>query len=281
LIGPGRVMMQLTCTDPTRSTRARRQEIPLIRTRLALFLGASAAIWSLAASPVAATPAPKAALSIDEASGSLTVKFLAQSGGMSSPVSSYLWEFGDGHATTSSSNAIVHAYSQPGTYTASVTVTDTGGQTATTSGTLVVAPCPAGTTQCRAAVQSPSGVTFIQASGPVGSAPAEVNVFSGSWRFVNCDGAITPAGSVTDSGFTGPLSVTFVYRTTNPIRVQRTCFASVVAFVDSGGASVHSGALPMCVASNPTPPCVQTIQQSGSQVTKTLLIPAGDPRFGS
>jgi PKD repeat protein len=207
---------------------------------------------------------------------------MAQAAGFASVVKSYEWTFGDGGAATTSSATIVHRYANATTYPVSVTESNANAQSATADGTLVLSACPTGTEQCRASLSTRSGVTFIQASGPIGSnASAELNLFSGSYRFNNCDSAISPAGSLTDSGFNGTVQLTFSYDTTNAVRIQRTCFASGVAFNDTSGARVHSGALPMCQTSGPIPPCVESIEVSSPKVTKVLLLPPGDPKFGS
>ena len=86
---------------------------------------------------------------------------------------------------------------------------------------------------------------------------------------------------MTDAGFTGPLTVTVEYVTADPSLVARTCFASPVPFTNSTGVVVESGALPMCDSVANRPPCVESIQTSGPKVTKTLLIPPGDPKVGA
>jgi hypothetical protein len=248
-----------------------------------LFLAATAALAVTAAlGGVSASAAsnPKAAISIQPASGPLTVEFVAQAAGFSSSPTSYSWVFGDGRSAQTTMPHRIHTYGAPGTYSVSVTETNATSQTATASGRLLLAPCPVGVGQCQAALQSPTGVSSIQASGPIGpSSGAEVDLFSGSFRFPNCDLAVTPAGSMKDSGFTGALTVVYSYNTTNPNRINRTCFASTTPFIDSAGKSVLSGPLASCQTSGP--PCVNSTQVSGTRVTKTLSVPPGDPKFGS
>ena len=89
------------------------------------------------------------------------------------------------------------------------------------------------------------------------------------------------AAALTDSGFIGNLTVPLVYLTSYPDLARTTCFSSEVAFVDAAGMVVHSGPLPMCQVVVPVPPCVVSINISGTLVTKVLLVPPGDPRVGA
>ena len=54
------------------------------------------------------------------------------------PITSWRWSFGDG--STSTDENPVHTYAQPGTYTATLTVTASDGQTAIASNQVDVAP---------------------------------------------------------------------------------------------------------------------------------------------
>ena len=67
----------------------------------------------------------------------LTVYFWGRaSGGI--PLYSYNWDFGDGQSGTGQN--LFHIYSGPGTYSATLTVTDSGGKHNTTSVTIIVIP---------------------------------------------------------------------------------------------------------------------------------------------
>lgn len=59
------------------------------------------------------------------------------SSGVVAPLSSYVWDFGDG-SPAGSGPTVSHTYAASGTYQASLTVTDTSGQSDTTKKTIVV-----------------------------------------------------------------------------------------------------------------------------------------------
>lgn len=61
------------------------------------------------------------------AAGSATGFDAAGSTDPEGTVSSYRWHFGDGHAETTTSAGVQHTYAEPGTYTATLTVTDDEG----------------------------------------------------------------------------------------------------------------------------------------------------------
>jgi hypothetical protein len=243
----------------------------------AVVIGVAAA----GAVPVGASGSPKVGLSIRTVRQGLTVSFVAQSSGFSSSVDSYAWAFGDGRSTTTSTPKVTHTYPRTSTFFPAVTATDTTGDTATASGTVALFDCPNGTTECTEALPNAATVQLLQATGPVGpSSSAGVDLFVGPFRIPNCETTIAPAVALSDTGFTGSLTVTVEYTTSRPQHITSTCFSSPVAFVNVTGHTVHNGALPMCQAT-PAPPCVQSIQSSGSEVTKVLLIPPGDPKVGA
>lgn len=103
-----------------------------------------------------ATQAPIAALSADPTSGfaPLTVRFDGSDSSDPDPndsVASYTFDFGDGsEPATQDSPTIDHTYQQPGTYQASLTVTDTNGmQSDPDTVTITVDEAPAGPSQVK------------------------------------------------------------------------------------------------------------------------------------
>ena len=124
--------------------------------------------------------APGADFEADEVSGTapLTVNFDGSaSADVDGTIASYAWNFGNGQNGT---GAIPPAatYTFPGTYTATLTVTDNKGATGTATKTITVTPPPN---------QSPTG--NVSASTAVGNAPLLVQLSSAGSN--DPDGAIT------------------------------------------------------------------------------------------
>ena len=229
----------------------------------------------------AASGSPEAAFSINPVHRPLTVKFIAKSANFPVPVSSYQWSFGDGQTATTSTNTVTHTYPSASTFMPSVVETDPDGDSAIATDTLKLSDCPLGATQCTKSLMGVGTVQLLQVSGPISpTTRARVDLLVGPFSFPNCDTMIQPAVAATDTGFTGNLTVTLMYVTSDPAEVPVTCFSSTVSFVDAVGATVTSGPLPTCMASAPSPPCVESISASGSLVTKVILIPPGDPKVG-
>jgi hypothetical protein len=142
--------------------------------------------------------------------------------------------------------------------------------------------CPIGVGQCSGTLQTVGLFQTLSALGPINpTAPADLDLFTGPFAFPNCDSAIQPALALTDSGFTGSLTVPLVYLTSHPDQARTTCFSSEMAFVDAAGMVVHSGPLPTCQVVPLVPPCVLSVNIAGTLVTKVLLVPSGDPRVGA
>jgi hypothetical protein len=237
-----------------------------------------AAFVLIGAAPASAS-GPRAGLSIEPASGQLTVELVADSGGFPNPVVSYKWRFGDGVVVKTAVPNVVHTYPAAATFKPSVTETDSAGHKASVTATVALFNCPP-SDQCTATLNNVGTVQSLQVSGPIAAAAvAGVNLDVGPFKIKHCETSIEPAVAFTDSQFTGNLVATVTYTTSQPSSVGTTCFASTVPFANSVGALVTSGALPPCM-SMPAPPCVESIGQQGSLVTKVLLVPPGDPKVG-
>jgi hypothetical protein len=253
---------------------------------LAVAATALAAATSVAVSPAVASSAaalaagaPKAEISVNPAKDSLAVTFTARSTGFPAAVVSYEWTFGDGARATTSGHEVTHRYANAARFTPSVTEVDSEGDKATASGTLELFVCPPGNPNCTETLGNANGVQMLTASGPVGAA-ATVDLFAGPFKISQCQHEVVPTAAVTDTGFSGNLTVTLVYMTTRPRQAPTTCFASTVPFVDATGQTVRSGTLPKC-GQVPMAPCVISDEVSGSNVSKVLLIPPGDPKVGA
>jgi YVTN family beta-propeller protein len=86
--------------------------------------------------PVAITPdqAPLASFSVSTVPAGSASSFDASASSVAfGSITSYAWNFGDGHGATTATPTVTHVYSAPGTYTATLTETDAAGtSTATT-----------------------------------------------------------------------------------------------------------------------------------------------------
>ncbi len=133
----------------------------------------------------------------------LAVQFTDQSGG---PVSSWNWSFGDGSSGSTVQNPS-HTYSSVGSFTATLTVNGSSGQTSSTSRTITVTNAPSPVSASFAANptsgEAPLAVQFTdQSSGPVSS-----------WNWNFGDGATSasqnPSHTYDSAGsFTARLTVT-------------------------------------------------------------------------
>lgn len=243
----------------------------------------SAATVMVASVLVGASPAvasgPEAGLSIEPASGGLTVTLVADSTGFTGKVVSYVWNFGDQQTTETAVPDVTHTYPAASTFVPTVTEADATGHMASASATLALFNCT--TSPCTQSLSNVGTVSSLKVSGPVATgASAGVNLLVGQYQIKHCESSIAPAVAFTDSGFTGRLTASVVYTTTLGNATATTCFASTVPFKNTAGVLVTSGALPRCKASAPVPPCVQTAHQTGAKVKKVLLVPPGDPKVG-
>jgi YVTN family beta-propeller protein len=124
---------------------------------------------------IAITPdqAPTAAFSVSAAGVGQTSTF--DGSASSSPVGSvvsYRWSFGDGHSITTTSPVAFHVYSQPGTFTAQLTVTNSAGTSTAqvfTGKEVSNEGGPQATTTHTLTVTAAGGSTPPPGSGPSGS----------------------------------------------------------------------------------------------------------------
>jgi PKD repeat protein len=235
---------------------------------------------SAAALPAGASGSPEAEISITPANGALAVTFTARSTGFPSAVVSFKWTFGDGAATTTTSHVVTHQYARTARFTPSVTETDGQGDKASASGTIQLFTCPTSQPTCTATLSNAPGIQALTASGPVSAAAAALDLFGGPFKISQCQTEVVPTAALTDTGFSGNLTVTLDYTSAFPPQAKTTCFASAVPFVDASGKTVKNGKLPTCAAEQ-TAPCVESTDISGSSVSKVLLIPPGDPKVGA
>ena len=70
----------------------------------------------------------------------LTVGFFVSSlNPDAAPITSYIWNFGDGQVSMLPPTALFHTYANPGSYIVNVTVTDSGGHQASSFAAVIVA----------------------------------------------------------------------------------------------------------------------------------------------
>jgi PKD repeat protein len=73
----------------------------------------------------------------------LTVGFFVSSTDpAAAPLTSYIWNFGDGQVSMLPPTALFHTYTNPGSYVVNVTATDTEGHQATSFAGVIVTPPP-------------------------------------------------------------------------------------------------------------------------------------------
>jgi PKD repeat protein len=118
-----------------------------------------------------------------------TYTFDASSSIPAGGIASYAWSFGDGASASSSSPTIAHTYAQGGIYVATLTVTDSAGNTNATTHQVTV------TTPGAAFAFSPSPGYTGQAIRFDGSASSEANSSIVSWTWSFGDGTAPTTSS--------------------------------------------------------------------------------------
>ena len=159
--------------------------------------------------------APVAAVTATPASGPVALPVSFSSTGSYDPdgsIASYEWNFGDGTALATTAN-VNHTYTTPGTYTATLKVTDNTGLSNSRSVTITANPTTTVTTSTQMSVTDVT-VSLSTNKGGQTQAMAYVTVKDGSGKAVGgatvngaWSGAITASGSGT-TGTTGVAAVT-------------------------------------------------------------------------
>ena len=140
--------------------------------------------------PTAAFPAPGG-------SEGVAVSFDGSASSEPNPggtITSYAWDFGDGTAATTSGPTTSHAYAQPGSYTATLTVTDSYGQTSSAATQTVIVSDAAAVAAIGVFPTTPSVGTVIAFTGTRTGDPDDATA-TYSWRFG--DGTQASGASVT------------------------------------------------------------------------------------
>jgi YVTN family beta-propeller protein len=249
---------------------------------------------------IAITPdqAPEAELSVTPAaSGSPTSFDASASVAPSSPITSYAWNFGDGNTLTTSAPTATHTYTSSGTFTATVTETDeagtsttqvftgqtmsnNGGPQAEASQSFVVVPCSAGMA-CSGTVSNASQDVTV---GGTSSTNATLEVSLGL-QSVTCNSSGAESQQVTTystENFTASsLTSTLKLDDFTDTAGFDVCYSSTTAFTDKQGNSVTTGELAKCSSNGNVAPCLSSVTTSGGNLTATLLVLPGDPRFWS
>jgi PKD repeat protein len=124
-------------------------------------------------------------------------------------ITNYAWDFGDGNTGTGVTTS--HTYTTPGTYTATVTVTDNSGLTGTDSEIITVTPPNAAPTADVQAAPTSGTVPLVVSFDGSASSDSDGSVVSYAWDFGDGNTGTGPTTShtyTTPGTFTATLTVT-------------------------------------------------------------------------
>jgi hypothetical protein len=129
---------------------------------------------------------------------------------------------------------------------------------------------------CTDTVSSPDDSTSITATGSSGTAGAASMSLVANTGVMSCGARYdypTPVATLATPGFAAGQVVTV----TDTVGGEPSTKGIKVCFEAAGSSTNHL--LRRCHVSNPAPPCLQSLTESGSSVAATFLSPANDPRF--
>ena len=152
-------------------------------------------------------PIAFAGVDVNTGTAPLEVNFdAAGSSDSDGSITTYLWNFGDGSSSTSSATS--HTYTTPGTFVATLTVTDNGGATGTASVTILVGPGDNASPTAAISVTPPASNTAPASFGfsSAGSTDADGTIVGYSWDW----GDGSPIGTSANPSHTFAAPGTFI-----------------------------------------------------------------------
>jgi PKD repeat protein len=141
----------------------------------------------------------------------------------------YSWSFGDG-TTSAAGPTASHSYSAPGSYTVTLTVTDSSGLQSTTSHQITVDELPTASFTGPASGVAGAAVTFDAG----GSSDPDGSIVGYSWSLG--DGTTSAAGPTTPHTYSAPGTYTVTLTVTDLSGLQSTTSHQVVISAARGGA---------------------------------------------
>ena len=152
-------------------------------------------------------PIAFAGVDVNTGTAPLEVNFdAAGSSDSDGSITTYLWNFGDGSSSTSSATS--HTYTTPGTFVATLTVTDNGGATGTASATILVGPGDNASPTAAISVTPPASNKAPASFGfsSAGSTDADGTIVGYSWDW----GDGSPIGTSANPSHTFAAPGTFI-----------------------------------------------------------------------
>lgn len=163
----------------------------------------------------------------------------------------YSWNFGDGGIATGATP--VHSYKSAGTYTVSLTVTDSAGGTGTATTTAAIASLPT-----------------ANAGGPYGAAPGQTISFSGLQSTAPANGALSYAWNFGDGVTAAGPSPTHSYKTNGTYTVTLTVVDPI------GGSGSVSTTATVVAQSAPT---IKSFSPSTGSIGTSITVSGGNFSF--